>query len=656
MTQGKGTQSMPQDEEKKKARKVEQLYNKALLSIESGQHDYAITFLRSALSIDPEFAKAHEAIKLAKTRKLQQARLISQKTRSILFMIQAFFYEHRGKYEKALDKYESLFALMPPPLVMLYHLGDVYLANGILESAATAYRAVLQADPNNIHSLRKLGGIYLDQGKTAEAKPIYDRLSSVAADNMAVMKEVNDAYAIITIEKGRWEEAVSFRQKVAGDTTAENREAPEEKEEAIAAGDLSERIGILKRTLEKDADNTDLRKELAELLLEKKHTDGAISEYRKIVDINPEDITSREMLASLYRKAGNIQKAAKEYGELNKLFPDRLDILGTLAELLCEQDAPEKATEVYQKIIELSADDPDAHEALGKLYEQTRHFEDAILEYEKVLSLAPERKKVEESLGNLYLRDGKNAKAIEKFERVTEEDKTNTGLRKILGDLYLRESLYDKARAAYEEILSISPDDTSAKARLQEIEAAELDKKADEIDSQVKKYEKAGSAESDNREVRNRLEEAKLARLDLQIQALENRSKASPDNPEFHYQLGVACRKRGYSDRALKELQLAVNDEARSIESQHLIGLCFEDKNILDIAARQLEKAAGKSDEMNDTRKAILYDLGRIYEKMNREQDALGKYKEIYEVDIGYRDVSAKIEKAYKDQTPDLRP
>jgi tetratricopeptide (TPR) repeat protein len=574
-------------------------------------------------------------------------------------MIQAFFYEHRGKYEKALDKYESLFALIPPPLVMLYHLGDVYLANGMLESAATAYRAVLQADLNNIHSLRKLGRIYLDQGKVAEAKPIYDRLSSVAADNRTVMKEVSDAYATITIEKGRWEEAVSFRQKVAGDTAGEDGEAPERKGEPIEpipAGDSSERIGILKRTLEKDAHNTDLRKELAELLLEKKHTDGAISEYRKIVDINPEDIASRETLASLYREAGDIQKAVREYERLNKLFPDRLDILGTLAELLCEQDAPEEAIEVYQRIIGLSADDPDAHEALGKLYEQTRHFEDAILEYEKVLSLDPERKKVEESLGNLYLRDGKNAKAIEKFERVIGKDKTNTGLRKILGDLYLRENLYDKARTTCEEILQISPDDVPAKARLQEIEAAELDGKVDEIDKQVKEYEKAGAAEPDNCDVRNKLEKAKLARLDLHIQALENRSKASPDNPEFHYQLGVACRKRGYSDRALKELQLAVNDEARSIESLHLIGLCFEDKNILDIAARQLEKAAGKSDEMNDTRKAILYDLGRIYEKMNREQDALGKYKEIYEVDIGYRDVSAKIEKAYKNQTSDPRP
>ncbi len=162
---------MPEDEEKKKARKVEQLYNKAFMSIESGQYDYAITFLRNALSIDPEFAKAIEAIKLAKTRKLQQARLISQKTRSILFMIQAFFYEHRGKYEKALDKYESLFALIQPPLVMLRHLGDVYLGNGMIGSASTAYRAVLHADSDNIHSLRKLGKIYLDRPRLLKRSP-----------------------------------------------------------------------------------------------------------------------------------------------------------------------------------------------------------------------------------------------------------------------------------------------------------------------------------------------------------------------------------------------------------------------------------------------------------------------------------------------------
>lgn len=61
---------MDENEDKKKSLKVEKLYNRALLSIESGQYDYAATLLKNALSIDPAFVKALDGIKLAKTRKL----------------------------------------------------------------------------------------------------------------------------------------------------------------------------------------------------------------------------------------------------------------------------------------------------------------------------------------------------------------------------------------------------------------------------------------------------------------------------------------------------------------------------------------------------------------------------------------------------------
>ena len=82
------------EDERKHIKKLEELYERALFSIESGQCDYAITLLKSALSIDPNFIKAQEGIRLAKTRKLQRSRLSAQKIKAIFFIIQAFFYEH----------------------------------------------------------------------------------------------------------------------------------------------------------------------------------------------------------------------------------------------------------------------------------------------------------------------------------------------------------------------------------------------------------------------------------------------------------------------------------------------------------------------------------------------------------------------------------
>ncbi len=632
----------------KKEQKIEQLYNKALLSIETGQYDYAISILKSVLAIDPDYIRALDAIKLAKTRKLQKLSLPSQKIRSIVFMLQAFFYENFKKYEKALDKYESLFALMRPPLVMLVHLGDVYLANRMVESATAAYKVVLQSDTGNIHSLRKLGKIYIEKSKISEAKAIYDRLSNLASSDRIVMKEVNDAYAMITIDRGQWEEEVSFRQKTkTADETAEGGEKPEEKRETVVLEDINERLRIANESIEKDPHNVDLHKELAKLLLEKGNTNEAISEYRKIASIDPKDIQTHETIAELYRRVGDVKKAISEYEKLAEFFPDRADILKTLAELYQEQDASEKAIEICQKIIKITPEDPNAHETLGRLYEQTRFFSEAILQYEKTLALDPERVKIEEGLGNLYIRDGKTAKAIEKFQNLIKKDKAGFDTYKVLGGLYTKEHMLDKAKEIYQKILKTNPDEPLAKAKLDEIEAIELDKKAEGIGNEISEYEKALAADRDNPELKNKLNEARVTRLALHIKALEDRIKVEPDNTEFHYKLGAAYRERGFFDKALKELQIAVKNEVRSVASLHLMGLCFEEKNMLDIAAKQLEKASERLDTMNDEKKAILYDLGRLYEKMNQGQKAFDKYKEIYEVDIGYKDISEKIEKAY---------
>ena len=52
---------------------------------------------------------------------------------------------------------------------------------------------------------------------------------------------------------------------------------------------------------------------------------------------------------------------------------------------------------------------------------------------------------------------------------------------------------------------------------------------------------------------------------------------------------------------------------------------------------------------MNELKKEIFYQLGSLLEKSgNFEQAADRYYKEIYQTDISFRDVAAKIEKSYR--------
>jgi hypothetical protein len=43
----------------------------------------------------------------------------------------------------------------------------------------------------------------------------------------------------------------------------------------------------------------------------------------------------------------------------------------------------------------------------------------------------------------------------------------------------------------------------------------------------------------------------------------------------------------------------------------------------------------------------VVYELGSIYELTGRAQEAMDCFKQIYQIEIGYLDVAAKVEQGY---------
>ena len=50
---------------------------------------------------------------------------------------------------------------------------------------------------------------------------------------------------------------------------------------------------------------------------------------------------------------------------------------------------------------------------------------------------------------------------------------------------------------------------------------------------------------------------------------------------------------------------------------------------------------------MDGTKKEVLYEKGLTHEEMEDRESALDCFKQIYEVDYGYRDVASRVEESY---------
>ena len=66
-----------------------------------------------------------------------------------------------------------------------------------------------------------------------------------------------------------------------------------------------------------------------------------------------------------------------------------------------------------------------------------------------------------------------------------------------------------------------------------------------------------------------------------------------------------------------------------------------------DLAARTLQNAIKEKTTFDDEKKELVYVLGGVLEKTGKKQEAIEQFELIYAMDIGYKDVAAKVDAFY---------
>ena len=130
---------------------------------------------------------------------------------------------------------------------------------------------------------------------------------------------------------------------------------------------------------------------------------------------------------------------------------------------------------------------------------------------------------------------------------------------------------------------------------------------------------------------------------------LEEDAATADEDPETHYNLGVAFREMGLLDEAIGELQKVCQSVERGrsfpliMQTYTWLAQCFLDKGVPEAAIRWYECALKLSDLDQDTRIALHYELASAYETAADKPAALNHYMEVYGSNIDYRDVSERI-------------
>ncbi|HUV38876.1 MAG TPA: tetratricopeptide repeat protein [Planctomycetota bacterium] len=359
-----------------------------------------------------------------------------------------------------------------------------------------------------------------------------------------------------------------------------------------------------------------MRNKLAQSAYEAQDIETAIAAYESAREVDPKNVSALRQLGRLYKekveenhRREDLQLAMERFEELLHIRPTDHEAKSTVQMLAAQRAIEDGGWQEADSSRELVRDE----KGQAELQEQERivRTEDdvdrEIDRLETAIAENPGRSNLYVRRGDLLLQKKRFKSAEESFQKAYEMEPTNTFHRARLGDVKIE---FMRARIVQmEEKLAQTPDDAALKGPIDDAR-----KKLGEF--MVREYR----------------------------QCVHDQ----PTNMEVHHRLGQLLYEREDFDGAMQMFQKSVADPRYRLSANHMLGKCLVAKAMYDRAVSMFNRAVDNVVVMNQFVKAVYYDLGETLERIGNYKGAEQAYGKIYDADVGFRDISQKMEAVYR--------
>jgi len=367
--------------------------------------------------------------------------------------------------------------------------------------------------------------------------------------------------------------------------------------------------------------------------------DEALNEAEKLLLKDPLNQKFIKLHAEAALAAGLPEVAIQTLEIARDNYPEDTLIIASLGEIYQKVGRTRAARDCFEKLCEICPNDPTVAKALkdaiavdamsaGKweeVAEKKGSYQDMIRDKKESVLLEKESKAVKSE-------EDTDALIADMLGKIKTEP-MNINYYRGLARLYTDRKMFNDAIATLEKAISMSPGDPELDAMMSATRIAKFDGEMEILEAS---HDTAA------------LEAKRFERDSYVFENLQERVQRYPNDLKLRFDWGLKLYENNYMNEAIQQFQLSQRNPKYRSKSLYHLALCFKNKKQLDMAAEQLKKAVSEMSTLDDTKKDVLYELGCILEEMKKMDEAMVYFKQVYQVDIGYKDISQKIEKAYQ--------
>ena len=372
-------------------------------------------------------------------------------------------------------------------------------------------------------------------------------------------------------------------------------------------------VEMIEKVLEEEPFNRQANLTLKEAAVAAGWPEIGVFAMRTLLEENPRDVKLLRELGQLYHQTGQNEEEVEIYNRITEIDP--LDA----AALRLGKDASARASM-----------------STGG-WTQAESYRELIKDKDAAISL--------EQQSRMQLTGEALEQQIAELEAQQEAKPQNVDLARRLGALSEQKDDIESASKWYQRAVDLTGGSDAGLIR----KVSDLKMRGAERDITAHEEFLAGHQKKDTVHAKKteELQAAKKKRAGILIEETKKQLERNPTDLQLRFELGEHLVNAQRFREAVPELQRARQNPNARLKAMNLLGVCYRELGMLDLAMKQFEDAAKEITTMDPMKKEIVYNLGIVYEKMGEREKSLNCMKQIYEADYGYKDVAERVEGSY---------